>query len=120
MVLGLIIAVRGKGKQPKWLHVIALVCVVIGICYSLYDLGGFTKMTQVYELGMTTGFLIGTYFLAHKNASGYLWYILMHVAAILLVYMEGYLWLAIQQIVSALFVIDAFVTKRKVRMQKAV
>lgn len=120
VALGLIIAVRGEGKKPQWLNALALITIIVGITYSLYDLGGFTRLTQLYELAMTVGLLVGTYQLAHENASGYVWYVLMHVAAILLLGAQGYPWLVAQQVVSLFFVADAYFVKKSIQKNKAV
>lgn len=112
MILGLIIAIKGNGKEPKWLHYIAVLSIVLGLGYSLYDFRGLTSINQVAELAMVTGFLIGTYQIARKKLSGYLWYMLMHIACIWLMYLDNYPWLIIQQIVSLIFVIDAYKNKK--------
>lgn len=114
MVLGLVIAVRGKGKEPKWLDHIALVAIVLGFGYSLYDFGGLHTLTQWLEIGTVAGFLFGTYLLAKENASGYLWFIQMNVANGALMWVEHYPWLVLQQVVSLIFVVDAYLAwKRK-------
>lgn len=113
MILGLIIAIRGKGNEPKLLHCVAIISIVIGLGYSLYDFGGLTSINQVAEIAMTTGFLIGTYQLAQKKLSGYLWYMIMHIACVWLMYLDDYPWLIAQQIVSLIFIVDAYITKKK-------
>src|SRR3989338_3130558 len=80
MVLGLIIALRGKGRAPKWLHAIAVTSIVGGLGWSIYELEGITRLTQLIEIGAVLGFLIGTYQLAREQATGYLWYVLMHLS----------------------------------------
>jgi hypothetical protein len=112
MIIGLFIALRGTGKEPSWLHYVAITAIVCGLGYSLYDFHGFNTFTQAAELIMTTGFLIGTYQIARKKLSGYLWYILMHVACIALMYLQYYPWLLVQQIISIGFVLDAYWTKK--------
>jgi len=47
--------------------------------YSIHDFGGITTLTQVLEIGVISGFLIGTYLLARKNPKGWLWFILMNL-----------------------------------------
>lgn len=112
MILGLLIAIRKTSKQPQWLHHLALGCIILGLGYSLYDFGGITTWNQVAELFMTTGFLIGTYQLARKKLSGYLWYMLMHIACIAIMILQNYPWLIAQQVISIGFIIDAYRTKK--------
>lgn len=115
MVLGLLIAWRGKDNTPKWLDYIALFLIPIGIGYSIYDFGGITTMNQVYELGIASGFLIGNYLLAKQIPSGYLWFMLMHVFAGLLMYNQGYFFLMVLQVVSLGFIIYAYWQQNKLQ-----
>ena len=110
MILGLVIATKGADKAPKWLGYSALIVTVIGITYSLYDFGGITTLNQVLELGVVTGFLAGTYLLAKQRALGYLLFVLMNVSNAALMYIQDFPWLALQQIVSLGFVLDAYRT----------
>jgi len=113
MILGLVIARRGLGKVPKWLDYIARAAAVLGIAYSLYDLGGLTAITQLFELGIVVGFLVGTYLLAKQKPSGYPWFMLMNLSNAVLMALEGYPWLTMQQIFSFCFVLDAFLMQRE-------
>jgi len=113
MVLGLTIAIRGQGKVPKWLDIVALIAIILGLGYSYYDFHGIKTLNQWLELGIVTGFLIGTYQLAHERLSGYLWYLFMCSCCCILMYREKYLWLVAQQIVSIGFIFDAYFMRRK-------
>lgn len=113
MMLGLIIAIKGNGQEPKWLDYIARIVAVLGIGYSLYDFGGITTFNQILEFGIVVGFLLGTYCLAKQKLSGYLWLILMNASNAWLMGIEHYPWLLLQQIISLGFVIDAYWVKRK-------
>lgn len=113
MVLGLMIAIRGHGKSPRWLDVLAKVIMVAGIAYSLYDFGGLTTVTQLLEVVLVSAYLIGTYQLAHERANGYLCYIVMHVSCGWLMWIQNYPWLFWQQVVSLGFVLDAYFMWRK-------
>ena len=115
MILGLIIALRGTTKNPpRWLDRLALVCIPLGFAYSLYDFGGLNTINQWLEIGLVGGFLIGTYLLAKERASGYLWYVLMHVTCGWLMWIQDCPWLFLQQVVSLGFIADAyFMTRRQ-------
>ncbi|MAF81114.1 hypothetical protein CL628_03835 [bacterium] len=112
MLMGLIIAIRGKGKEPRWLDFVALVAIVGGFGFSLWDFGGLTVLNQWLETGIVVGFLVGTYLLAKEIPSGYLWFMFMNVLTATLMFREQYYWLAGQQIVSLGFVIDAYRIQR--------
>ncbi len=120
MVLGLTIALKSSvRKSPKWLNYLALACVAIGTAYSLYDFGGLTTLNQFLELGLTAGYLIGTYLLAVKDEKkhpvGYLWFMIMNLSCGWLMWREHYPWLALQQAISLGFIVDAFIMERRNR-----
>lgn len=115
MIMGLALAFQSGEKKsvPRWLDYLALVCVPIGFAYSLYDFHGLNTLKQWLEIGLVAGFLIGTYQLAKERPSGYLWYVLMHVACGYLMWVQGYPWLLLQQVVSLGFIADAYRTQRQ-------
>lgn len=114
MILGLVNALRGEeGDAPKWLDWLVRVAIVLGISVSLYDFGGLNKFTQWLELSMVTGYLIGTYTLAKRNPAGYKWFMLMNASNAILMGVQDYTWLMIQQLVSLGFVVDAYWNSRK-------
>lgn len=117
MVLGLITALRGTTKNPpRWLDRLALVCIPLGFAYSLYDFGGLNTINQWLEIGLVIGFLVGTYLLALEKMSGYLWYVLMHVSCGWLMWIQGYPWLFLQQVVSLGFIVDAYIVRRRLKL----
>lgn len=120
MLLGLILAFRGTTKDPpKWLDYLALLCIPLGFAYSLYDFGGVTTINQWLEVGLVLGFLVGTYLLAKERPHGYLWYVLMHVTCGWLMWIQGYPWLFLQQLVSLVFIADAWrATQKRKTMSK--
>ncbi|MGE4297843.1 MAG: hypothetical protein AB7E47_07430 [Desulfovibrionaceae bacterium] len=113
MISGLIVAWRGHGAGPKWLDGIAKISVLGGLGLSLHEYGGLTDVSQLCELGIAAGFLLGTYMMAHDSAQGYLWLMLGNVSCSALMGREGYYILMSQQLVSLGFVVDAFVTRRR-------
>lgn len=114
MLLGLLNALRDNtNSSPRWLNRLALISIPLGFIYSLYDFGGLNTINQWLEIGLVLGFLVGTYLLAKEQASGYLWYVLMHVACAWLMLIQGFPWLFLQQIVSLFFIINAYRTARK-------
>jgi len=116
MFLGLFLAKRGdKSEPPKWLKRLALICIPLGIGYSVYDFGGITTLNQWLEIGLAAGFLIGTYLIARKRPSGYLWYVPMHICGGALMLIKNHPWLFLQQIASLAFIVSAYYMSRKRR-----
>lgn len=114
MALGLITACRGLRKgSPRWLNFLALAAVMLGLGYSLYDFDGLREFTQWLELGLVSGFLVGTYMLAKDKSVGYMWYVLMHVCCGWLMWAQGFIWLTAQQAVSMGLVVAAYTSARK-------
>lgn len=118
MVLGLIIALRKRGNIPYWLDHLAIAMTILGITVSLYSFGGLVANTQFLELGVAIGFLVGTYQLAKKQPSGWLWYLLMNGSNATLMWLQGYELLMIQQLFSFLVGVLAFakVTRSRKRI----
>jgi len=113
MLIGLIIALRGHGAEPKWLDSIAKLSVLVGFASSVHEFGGIKHLGQFIELGITAGFLMGTYMMAKDKAQGYLWLMLGNVSCASLMGIEGFYILMTQQLVSLGFVTDAFLVRRK-------
>lgn len=114
MTLGLYLAIKGiERKPPRWLNIIAKLAIISGLGFSIYDFGGITTVNQFLELGISVGFILGTYLLARQRIKGYYWFMLMNTCCAALMYIQGYPVLAVQQIISLLFVIDAFRAKKR-------
>jgi hypothetical protein len=80
----------------------------LGVGYSLYDYAGITSGTQVLEIGVMIGFLIGTYLLAKKNSYGWLFFMLMNSSMATLMFLQDKPLLGMQQLVSLCFVLYGF------------
>jgi len=114
MALGLYLAVKGiEKKPPRWLDIFARLAIIAGLGFSIYDFGGITTLNQFLELGVSIGFILGTYLLARQRIKGYYWFMLMNGSCAALMYIQDYPVLVIQQIISLLFVIDAFRAKKR-------
>ena len=87
--------------------------IVLGVGYSLYDYGGVTSVSQVLEMGVTAGFLLGSYLLAKNNAAGWLFFMLMNGSMATLMSMQGKPILAVQQLVSLCFVVYGYMVSRR-------
>lgn len=74
MIVGL---VNSKSKRIKRIiHWLLFFLISSSIVYSVYDKNGFNTTSQYLELGVTLGFLIGTYLLSQENIYGWLWFML--------------------------------------------
>jgi len=87
--------------------------IVLGVGYSLYDYGGLTSISQLLEMGVTAGFLLGSYLLAKNNAAGWLFFMLMNGSMATLMHLQDKPILAVQQLVSLCFVVYGYSVSRK-------
>jgi len=113
MTIGLIIAWRGHGNEPKWLDYVAKLSVLIGLTLSFYEFGGIKTLNQFLELGIAAGFLMGTYMMAKDKVQGYFWLMLGNVSCASLMGLEGFFVLMAQQTVSLFFVTDAYLARKQ-------
>jgi len=108
MVLGFLNARKRKEENPSlWLVGIAFICTIAGLVYSIHEFGGLTQFTQVLELGLAVGFLVGTFLLALDIPHGYFFFLLMNASNAVLMAEENRITLCVQQILSFGFVLLA-------------
>lgn len=112
MLLGLTNAWRDR-KPPAMVDFSVTICtyiaLVAGLSYSLYDYGGLTSVSQLLEIGVMVGFLVGSYMLAKKNVYGWLFFLLMNLSMAILMFIQNHPLLTIQQLVSLTFVLYGFI-----------
>jgi hypothetical protein len=112
LILGLVLAWKNLDNAPKhidWGIKIFTYCMIaLGTIYSVYYFGGITTLSQILEIGVTIGFLLGSYLLAKKKSTGWLLLALMLLSMGMLMYLQGKMILIIQQAISLLFVINGF------------
>lgn len=82
--------------------------IALGVGYSLVDYGGITSLSQILEIGVMVGFLLGSYLLAKNDRNGWLFFMLMNGSMAGLMFMQDKPLLALQQLVSLCFVIYGF------------
>ena len=113
MFLGLYTVYRSSKSPDKLLDRVASFftygSITLGVGYSLFDYGGITSFSQILELSVMTGFLLGSYLLAKNNRTGWLFFMVMNgsMAALMLIQQKPLL--AVQQVVSLGFVIFGFI-----------
>ncbi|OGI59661.1 multidrug transporter [Candidatus Nomurabacteria bacterium RIFCSPHIGHO2_02_FULL_37_45] len=119
IILGIIISVKQLEQAPrvidKGTKIFTWILIIIGTMYSVYDFGGVTAFSQILELGVTVGFLLGTYLLAKKDGKGWLCFILMNVSMGTLMLIQEKWIFAILQAISICFVIYGFIKSKKIR-----
>jgi hypothetical protein len=112
MLLGLMAAMKGLERAPRLLTKLsewfAYALILLGIAYSLYDYHGLTAVSQLLEIGVMAGFLIGTDRLAKHKTSGWLWFMVMNTSMGLLMWSQANPILAGQQLISLCFVISGY------------
>lgn len=87
--------------------------IALGVGYSLVDYGGVTSFSQILEMGVMLGFLLGSYLLAKDRRTGWLFFMIMNGSMATLMFIQHKHLLALQQIVSLSFVIYGFRASRK-------
>ena len=113
MLFGLYNVCRRSEKPNRLFDIatslITYTFVIFGVAYSLYDYGGITSVSQMLEMGIMVGFLLGSYLLAKSNTFGWLFFMLMNGSMGSLMAIQNKPILAIQQAISLCFVIYGFV-----------
>lgn len=94
--------------------------IVLGVSYSFHEYGGISSLSQVLELGVTAGFLLGSYLLAKKNRIGWLFFILMNGSMASLMLIQNKPILSLQQLVSLCFVLYGFWASRSPGGQRSI
>ncbi len=92
--------------------------LVMGVSYSVYDYGGITSVSQLFEMGVMIGFLIGSYLLAKNNPYGWVFFMLMNGSMASLMLIQHRPLLFFQQLMSLGFVIYGFAASFKSTRRK--
>ena len=118
MLLGLYTVYQNSNSPNKLFDKVASFftygSIALGVGYSLFDYGGITSFSQILEMGVMLGFLLGSYLLAKNNRTGWLFFMIMNGSMATLMLIQHKPLLAVQQIVSLSFVIYGFRASRKI------
>ena len=113
LLLGLVSAWKRSAHTHKAADWSVKACTYLmiagGIAYSVYHFQGITTLSQCLEIGVTIGFLLGSYLLAKKNPFGWLLFAEMLIAMGLLMFIHEKWVLVFQQGISLVFVIIGFI-----------
>ena len=123
MLFGLYNVYMNREAPNRILDIIASIFtytfIVFGTGYSVHDYGGITSVSQMLEIGVMIGFLLGSYLLAKNKPYGWLYFMLMNASMGTLMLIQNKPVLALQQAVSLCFVIYGYVSASKTdRIQK--
>ncbi len=112
MILGVINSWKSQSRSYEWIDWFVRLMIPLGVALSFVDNHGIRTINQVLEIAMVIGFLAGTWFLARRHNTGYLWFLLMNGSCALLMYRQHRTVMVVQQIISALFVLGAYIGSR--------
>ena len=124
MLLGLYTVYKNAEVTPRLLNRIAksvtYASIALGVGYSIMVHGGINSVTQLLEIGVMVGFLLGSYLLALNRLTGWLCFALMNGSMATLMFIQNKPILSVQQLCSLCFVIYGFVAaarRRKTRIK---
>ncbi len=113
MIFGLYNVYTRAEVSSRTMDIIAMsatyLSLVLGVGYSLYGHGGINTVTQLLEIGVMIGFLLGSYLLAKNLPVGWLFFMLMNGSMAVLMLIQEKPILSIQQLLSLCFVVYGFI-----------
>ncbi len=83
--------------------------LTLGLGYSIWQRHGINALTQVLEMGVMVGFLIGSFLMAKRSLAGWWCFMLMNVSMASLMVVQHKPILAGQQVASLAFVVLGYV-----------
>jgi hypothetical protein len=123
MILGLVITWRQDTQVNKVFDMVVkcftFFMIILGISYSVYYFHGITTFSQILEILVTFGFLLGSYLLAKNNPTGWLLFALMCICMGILMLLQDKTLLVFQQGISLFVVIFGYVRAiQKMKLKK--
>lgn len=119
MLLGLYNTYHNNKKHNKWFNRLVACCtyasLAFGVIYSVMIHGGIVSISQLLEVGVMMGFLLGSYAIAKNNPVGWLFFILMNLSMASLMLLQDKPILMGQQLLSLFFVVYALIQSRRVK-----
>lgn len=117
MIFGLYNVYTRAEISSKTMDIIAMsatyLSLILGVGYSLYGHGGINTVTQLLEIGVMIGFLLGSYLLAKNLPVGWLFFMLMNGSMAVLMLIQEKPILSAQQLLSLCFVVYGFIIASK-------
>ncbi|MDR1934746.1 MAG: multidrug transporter [Candidatus Accumulibacter sp.] len=106
---------RTHAYFDRCVKIVTWLAITAGISYSIYYFNGITAISQVLEIGVTFGFLLGSYLLAKKNPAGWLLFAVMVISMGILMLIQDKIILFFQQLVSLAFILNGFIRAMRKR-----
>ena len=120
MILGIVTAWKQNIQVNKifdvFVKVFTFFMIILGTFYSVYRFHGITAFSQILEILITFGFLLGSYLLAKNNSVGWLLFALMCICMGILMLIQDKTILVFQQGISLLVVMSGYI--RAIRKAK--
>lgn len=112
ILLGLFLSIRGKERGnvliEKLVESITYLALFWGISLSIYKFGGINTLSQLLELGIIFGFLLGSIYMAKQQLKGWIFFMIMNISTAALMLIQAKYILFVQQILSLGFVIYGY------------
>jgi hypothetical protein len=113
MILGIITAWKQDSQVNKLFDIcvklFTFFMIILGTSYSIYYFHGITTFSQILEILVTFGFLLGSYFLAKNNPTGWLLFVLMCICMGILMLIQDKILLVLQQGISLIVVMVGYI-----------
>ena len=123
MILGIIIAWKQNVQINKvfdiFVKFFTFFMIMLGTFYSIYYFHGITTFSQILEILITFGFLLGSYLLAKRNPVGWLLFALMCTCMGILMLIQDKILLVFQQGISLVVVIVGYIRALKGSLKDA-
>lgn len=108
MLLGLYNTYHDNQKENKFFNKFVALCtyssLAFGVIFSIIHHGGITSISQILEVGVMLGFLLGSYAIAKNNPIGWFFFMLMNLSMATLMLLQDKPILMTQQLISLCFV----------------
>jgi len=113
MILGIVTAWKQNIQVNKifdvFVKIFTFFMIILGTVYSIYQFHGITAFSQVLEILITIGFLLGSYLLAKNISIGWLLFALMCICMGTLMLIQDKTLLVFQQGISLLVVMSGYI-----------
>ena len=112
MILGLYNTYHDNRKANKAFTWLVAFCTYLALAFgcvmSFMQHGGLVSITQMLEIGVMIGFLLGSYNMAKNNPAGWLFFMLMNISMATLMFVQHKPILMAQQLLSLCFVLYGY------------
>ncbi|NHO67929.1 hypothetical protein G8770_20470 [Aestuariicella hydrocarbonica] len=123
MLLGLYNTYHDHKKPHKLFNKLVTLCtyssLAFGLAYSVNLHGGITSVSQLLEIGVMLGFLLGSFYMAKNHRSGWVFFMLMNLSMATLMLLQDKPILMAQQLLSLCFVVYGFKQSQALQPQNS-